>query len=68
MSESKSGTWYSLGELNYSELYQQAVSAASASASAATVGHLLYAMMQQATPTISLIPGKAAPPPRSSSS
>ncbi len=47
MSESKSGTWYSLGELNYSELYQQAVSAASASASAATVGHLLYAMMQQ---------------------
>ena len=47
MSESKSGTWYSLGELNYSELYQQAISAASASASAATVGHLLYAMMQQ---------------------
>lgn len=45
MSESKSGTWYSLGELNYSELYQQAISAASASA--ATVGHLLYAMMQQ---------------------
>lgn len=49
MSESKSGTWYALGELNYSELYQQAISAASASASASatTFGHLLYAMMQQ---------------------
>ena len=47
MSESKSGTWYALGELNYSELYQQAISAASASASATTFGHLLYAMMQQ---------------------
>ena len=45
MSESKSGTWYALGELNYSELYQQAISAASASAT--TFGHLLYAMMQQ---------------------
>ena len=47
MSESKSGTLYALGELNYSELYQQAISAASASASATTFGHLLYAMMQQ---------------------
>ena len=46
MSESKSGTWYALGELNYSELYQQVISAASASASATTFGHLLYAMMQ----------------------
>lgn len=45
VSGSKSGTWYSLGELNYSELYQQAVSAASTSA--ASYGHLLYAMMQQ---------------------
>ena len=52
MSESKSGTWYALGELNYSELYQQAISAASASASATTFGHLLYAMMQQGEPLL----------------
>lgn len=68
MSESKSGTWYALGELNYSELYQRPFPPRLRLRLPQPLVTCSMPMMRRATPTTSLLPGKAAPPPHSSSS